>query len=463
MKTRPYLWGKFVWNMFDFASDKRVEGDTHGRNDKGLVTFDREIKKDAFYWYKANWTTAPMVYITSRRWTQRTVATTDIKVYSNTAAVELMVNGVSLGVRPPSSQADRIFIWTGVTLGPGANDVRAIGRTAAASVSDSVTWNMPLPPPPPPPPPPPDGSTLAINFQLANAPTPAGYLVDSGGPFGDRGNGLSYGWSQDASARARDRNNLLSPDQRYDTLIHMDAMTWEIAVPNGTYRVRAVVGDPSHPDVDSKLTIEGVLAVNGLTSLLTPWLQGTVTVTVNDGRLTLGNHAGSYNKICFVDIVSISVAPPPPPPPSATVVRLDVGSSAAFTDSIGNAWSADRFANAGLVGFKPNVVENTIDDDLYRTYRYGNFTYAIPVANATYDVSIGMMETWWDAPGRRLFSVSAEGSTMLANLDLYAIAGKFTAVERTFTVTVSDGLLNLSFTSIADNAIVSTIAVVRRP
>src|ERR1017187_1929043 len=63
MKARPFLWGKFIWNMFDFASDGRNEGDTPGRNDKGLVTYDRQVRKDAFYWYKANSTTNPMVYI----------------------------------------------------------------------------------------------------------------------------------------------------------------------------------------------------------------------------------------------------------------------------------------------------------------------------------------------------------------------------------------------------------------
>src|ERR1017187_3472318 len=63
MKARPFLWGKFIWNMFDFASDGRNEGDTPGRNDKGLVTYDRQVRKDAFYWYKANWTTNPTVYI----------------------------------------------------------------------------------------------------------------------------------------------------------------------------------------------------------------------------------------------------------------------------------------------------------------------------------------------------------------------------------------------------------------
>ena len=69
MKERPFVWGTFVWNMFDFAVSTRHEGGIPGRNDKGLVTYDRKIKKDAFFFYKANWSDEPMLYITSRRFT----------------------------------------------------------------------------------------------------------------------------------------------------------------------------------------------------------------------------------------------------------------------------------------------------------------------------------------------------------------------------------------------------------
>ncbi len=85
LKTRPYIWGTFVWNLCDFAVATRNEGGVLGRNDKGLVTYDRKIRKDAFYFYKANWSDEPMVYITSRRFTERTNAVTDVKIYSNAA------------------------------------------------------------------------------------------------------------------------------------------------------------------------------------------------------------------------------------------------------------------------------------------------------------------------------------------------------------------------------------------
>ena len=103
-----------------------------------------------------------------------------------------------------------------------------------------------------------------INFQPAAAPVPAGYLADGGLVYGTRGNGQSYGWTIDNTAQTRDRNASNSLDQRYDTLTHLqkpanpDAI-WEIAVVNGTYRVRIVAGDASNFDSVFRTTAEGVL------------------------------------------------------------------------------------------------------------------------------------------------------------------------------------------------------------
>jgi beta-galactosidase len=137
MKTRPYLWGKFIWNMFDFAVDGRNEGDTPGRNDKGIVSYDRKTRKDAFYWYKANWSPEPFVYITSRRYTPRPATPTTVKVYANVSAVELRVNGVSQG---SVTSPDHIFNWPNITLAAGPNSVEAIGSTDTETFTDSVTW-----------------------------------------------------------------------------------------------------------------------------------------------------------------------------------------------------------------------------------------------------------------------------------------------------------------------------------
>ncbi|MEV6008360.1 glycoside hydrolase family 2 TIM barrel-domain containing protein [Streptomyces sp. NPDC051976] len=139
LAARPFVWGTYVWNMFDFASDGRNEGSQPGINDKGLVTRDRATRKDAFYFYKANWAATPTLYITSRRWTQRTDAATELKVYSNATLVTATLNGASLGA---VTSSDRIFRWTGVTLRPGRNTVTVTAVIGGATRTDSVDWTL---------------------------------------------------------------------------------------------------------------------------------------------------------------------------------------------------------------------------------------------------------------------------------------------------------------------------------
>ena len=100
--TRKYMWATHVWNMFDFGADARAEGGENGQNHKGLVTMDRKYKKDAFYAYKA-WLRspeeAPFVHVCGKRYVDRVEDVTKVTVYSNLPAVELFVNGVSIGVK----------------------------------------------------------------------------------------------------------------------------------------------------------------------------------------------------------------------------------------------------------------------------------------------------------------------------------------------------------------------------
>jgi beta-galactosidase len=146
IRARPSVWGSFVWNMFDFASARRREGDTPARNDKGLVTYDRKIRKDAFYFYKANWSDEPFVYVSDRRFTPRAVATTDVKLYSNCDRVELAVNDVSQGVR--TGDDEHRFLWAGVVLRPGANRIEATADRDGRRCSDECVWTVSVEPPP---------------------------------------------------------------------------------------------------------------------------------------------------------------------------------------------------------------------------------------------------------------------------------------------------------------------------
>ncbi|KAB3652458.1 glycoside hydrolase family 2 protein, partial [Phocaeicola vulgatus] len=102
---RPYIWAMHCWNMFDFGADGRSEGGKPGQNQKGLVTFDRKIKKDAFYLYKAYLSKAPFVHLCGRRYRDRAEQETEIKVYSNQSAVTLLVDGKEFETQP----GDKIF------------------------------------------------------------------------------------------------------------------------------------------------------------------------------------------------------------------------------------------------------------------------------------------------------------------------------------------------------------------
>ena len=140
LKAKPYIWGTFVWSMFDFTSYWRKEGGIPGRNTKGLVTYDRQTKKDAFYFYKANWSAEPTLYITSRRFIERTNAVTDVKVYSNSRKVELLVNGKSQGA--VKNDGNAVFVWKGVTLVKGENTVSVKASKDGKKLTDQCTWEL---------------------------------------------------------------------------------------------------------------------------------------------------------------------------------------------------------------------------------------------------------------------------------------------------------------------------------
>jgi beta-galactosidase len=140
LKARPYIFADWIWNMFDFSSDLRQEGDAIDLNDKGMVSYDRKTKKDAFYFYRANWSSAPTLHIVGRRYAERAYAVNDIKIYTNADTANLSLNGVSLGER---SCPDRICVWKAVTLKPGANTLAATATIKGQAVQDTLTLHAP--------------------------------------------------------------------------------------------------------------------------------------------------------------------------------------------------------------------------------------------------------------------------------------------------------------------------------
>lgn len=135
---RDYIWGSFVWNMFDFASNFRREGNTPHINDKGLVSYDRKNRKDAFYLYKVNWNKSEnCTHLCSRDYTERKEDLTDIVVFSTAPSARLFINGKQVGKMNLDKYATAIF--QGVKLSPGLNHVEV--KTSDGG-SDAADWTV---------------------------------------------------------------------------------------------------------------------------------------------------------------------------------------------------------------------------------------------------------------------------------------------------------------------------------
>jgi len=137
-EKRPFLWATYVWNMFDFGANIRDEGGVKGRNNKGLVTYDRKIKKDAFYMYKAHWSEEKFVHIAGKRFVDRAEDTIHVKVYSNCSEVTLYVNGNKL---QSISSDDKIFIFENVPLAEGVNEIRATAAEGNVLYQDAARFH----------------------------------------------------------------------------------------------------------------------------------------------------------------------------------------------------------------------------------------------------------------------------------------------------------------------------------
>jgi len=224
---------------------------------------------------------------------------TDVSVDADlswTAGTDSTSSDVYFGTTSPGTfQGNQ----TATTFDPGtmANDTTYYWRIDEINTAGTTTgnvWNFTTEAAP---------VTIKINFQPAAAQVPTGYEVDSGEAYADRGNGLTYGWDV-KNTQTRDRN--ADPDQRYDTLNHLqkqDDRTWEIELSNGTYDVWLVCGDPSFTDQVNTMDVEGTVCTDpdGQDN----FDEYNIQVNVTDGRLTITPAAGSSNsKICFVEITN---------------------------------------------------------------------------------------------------------------------------------------------------------------
>lgn len=136
---RPYLWATHVWNMFDFAADGRDEGGEHGLNQKGLVSFDRKTKKDAFYLYKAMWNKEKMIHLTSKRFKERQEEKTTIKVYSNSSTVTLFLDDKEMETKTSEGSILPVIFYFEIPTGV-VGSTHSIKVISAEGLEDTLTF-----------------------------------------------------------------------------------------------------------------------------------------------------------------------------------------------------------------------------------------------------------------------------------------------------------------------------------
>ncbi len=197
--------------------------------------------------------------------------------------------------------------------------------------------------------------------------------------------------------------------------------------------------------------------INGAVTAWTPATGAHTLVATPYSATDGGGIAGNPITASFN---VVNTTPTPTPTPTSSPILINSGGPA-YLDSTGQSWSADKNFVGGTAKTSAQSVTGTSDPTLYQSERFApTLTYQIPVASGNYEVTLYFAENYWTAPGKRVFNVALEGQTVLQNLDIYAVVGANAAMQRTFLVSISDGMLNVAGTATVDNAKFSAIQIV---
>lgn len=310
----------------------------------------------------------------------------------------------------------------------------------------------PTPAPAPAPLPPPTTSIIRINFQNPGA-SPANYVADVGLSFGDRTNGLRFGWSADNQASARRRTH---PDARLSTLNHLRALSWGIEVPNGTYRVRLTAGDAGYFDSIFGFSIESSVTALWSASDQARFKDFDVIAVVRDGRLSIGNREGSFhNKIVSVELERISdeivkIQFQPAGAPTLEGFDADVGAPLGVrVNGLTYGWDLDNSAHARS---RAGAADSRFQSFTHLQKQDGNRIFEVAIANGTYRVEIGAGDVdFFDSA----FGFRVEG---ISTTTVRPTSERRTAVF-TQLVEVKDGRLTIANHPMAENNKVSYLIV----
>jgi beta-galactosidase len=228
LAPREYLWGTFIWNLFDFSSDSRHEGDLTDINEKGLISYDRQTRKDAFYFYRANWSSEPTLHLVGRRYVDRAYAVYDVRAYSNAAEARLSLNGNELGLVPC---ANGICLWRAVHLSLGSNELVATAQIAGRAVSDSLRWTL-------------SHSPAMVRIKAGDI---SSYISKDGQRYGSDMYfvGGNAGGVNPPDTVVGNRISVLADDAQLYESFREGEFTYRVPLPNGNYRVLLKFEEPT--------------------------------------------------------------------------------------------------------------------------------------------------------------------------------------------------------------------------
>jgi|GEM_PF-2630479 len=296
--------------------------------------------------------------------------------------------------------------------------------------------------------PPSSSATFAVNSGGSQYASPTGvtYLTDanySGGSVGTTTAAIS-GTTEDA----------LYQKERYGKF------SYNIPVANGNYSVTLKFAETYFSAAGKRVfsvTINGQTVVSNLDLYAKAGKNAAydvvIPVNVTNGAIGINfvsqvNNA-KVNAITVVPVIS----------DAGKVVFADNSGGSQYATSTGVTYLADAKYSGGTTATTTAAISNTTDDALYRSERYGNFSYSVPVANGNYSVTLKFAENYWTAAGKRVFSVKINGQAAISNLDLYAKAGKNVAYDVVIPVSVTSGAIRIDFVSQVNNAKVGAILV----
>jgi hypothetical protein len=244
----------------------------------------------------------------------------------------------------------------------------------------------------------------------------------------------------------------------YQTCRYGSSFSYNFAVPNGTYTVKLKFAEVSMTGAGQRMfnvAINGApvlvnfdiyAATGGLTALDKPF-----AVPVTAGQIAIQFSKGAANSP-MVNGIEILGSGQTSAPSSLALLRVNAGGGA-YTDSQGISWGADTGYTGGAIWSVTNPIANTPSSALYQTCRYGSsFSYNFAVPNGTYTVKLKFAEVSMTGAGQRMFNVAINGTPVLINFDIYRQAGGLTALDKSFTVPVTNGQIAIQFSKGAANS-----------